>query len=212
MQNYKKIDHDRNKDVVLRYIPGHFVTPHSHVNYYMDLTDMKCRQREARATGELLAEHYLVSTTVDTILCLDNMEVIGAYMANKLTKAGVLSKNAHQTIYIASPEYDTSGQIMFRENNQHMIKGKQVLLLLATATTGTTVQKAIESVTYFGGEITGVSAIYSAATKVMGYPIHALYTGRDLPDYKSFAQDQCPLCKDKVPVDAICNGFGFSTF
>ena len=40
MQTYKKIDHSRNKDVVLRYIPGHFITPHSHVNYYMDLSDM----------------------------------------------------------------------------------------------------------------------------------------------------------------------------
>ena len=56
MQDYKKIDHSKNKDVVLRYIPGHFITPNSHVNYYMDLTDMKSRQREARATGEELAD------------------------------------------------------------------------------------------------------------------------------------------------------------
>ena len=40
MQNYKKIDFERNKDVVLRYIPGHFITPSSHVNYFMDLIDM----------------------------------------------------------------------------------------------------------------------------------------------------------------------------
>ena len=39
MQAYKKIDFHRNKDVVLRYIPGHFITPKSHVNYYMDLSD-----------------------------------------------------------------------------------------------------------------------------------------------------------------------------
>ena len=61
MQDYKKIDYAKNKDVVLRYIPGHFVTPNSHVNYYMDLTDMKSRQREARATGEELAEMYFSS-------------------------------------------------------------------------------------------------------------------------------------------------------
>ena len=47
MPDYKKIDYAKNKDVVLRYIPGHFITPNSHVNYYMDLSDMKSRQREA---------------------------------------------------------------------------------------------------------------------------------------------------------------------
>lgn len=67
MQDYKKIDHSKNKDVVLRYIPGHFITPNTHVNYYMDLTDMKARQREARATGEELADLYLASDVVDKI-------------------------------------------------------------------------------------------------------------------------------------------------
>ena len=43
------------------------------------------------------------------------MEVIGAYLANKLTKAGVLSKNAHQTMYIASPEYDPAGPNPFKK-------------------------------------------------------------------------------------------------
>ena len=46
MQNYKKIDYERNKDVVLRYIPGHFITPSSHVNYFMDLIDMKSRKHQ----------------------------------------------------------------------------------------------------------------------------------------------------------------------
>ena len=62
MQDYRKIEHVTNKDVVLRYIPGHFITPNSHVNYYMDLTDMKARQREARATGEELAQHYMITS------------------------------------------------------------------------------------------------------------------------------------------------------
>ena len=211
MQDYKKIDYSRNKDVVLRYIPGHFITPYSHVNYYMDLSDMKARQREARATGEELAERYVATDTVDTILCLDNMEVVGAYLANKLTKTGLLSKNAHQTIYIATPEFDPSGQIIFRENTKHMVRGKQVLILLATATTGHTLLNAIQSVHYYGGDIMGVSAIFSAATKVHDIPINTLYSPVDLPDYHSYSSDNCPMCKKGRPVDALCNGFGYST-
>ena len=211
MQDYKKIDYPRNKDVVLRYIPGHFVTPHSHVNYYMDLANMKARQREARATGEEMAEMYYTSTIVDTVLCLEGMEVIGAYLANKLTKAGIISANRHQTIYITSPEYNVSGQMMFRENNQHMIKGKKVLVLIDTATTGSTLRSAIGSIRFYGGTPIGISAIFSVATQIENLPIRYLYSTRDLPDYASYAPDNCPLCSKAVPVDAICNGFGYSS-
>ncbi len=211
MQDYKKIDYAKNKDVVLRYIPGHFVTPNSHVNYYMDLTDMKSRQREARATGEELAEMYFSSDVIDTILCLNGMEVVGAYLANKLTKAGIISANRHQTMYITSPEYNVSGQMMFRENNQHMIRGKKVLILIDTATTGDTLRSAVGSVKFYGGQVVGISAIYSVATQIEGIQIRSLYSTRDLPDYISYKPASCPMCEAGTPVDAICNGFGYST-
>ncbi len=211
MQDYKKIDYAKNKDVVLRYIPGHFVTPNSHVNYYMDLTDMKSRQREARATGEELAEMYFSSDIIDTILCLNGMEVVGSYLANKLTKAGIISANRHQTMYITSPEYNVSGQMMFRENNQHMIRGKKVLILIDTATTGDTLRSAVGSVGFYGGQVVGISAIFSVATQVEGFQIRSLYSTRDLPDYASYSTDSCPMCKAGTAVDAICNGFGYST-
>ena len=211
MQDYKKIDHPKNKDVVLRYIPGHFITPSTHVNYYMDLSDMKARQREARATGEELADLYLASDVVDTILCLNGTEVVGAYMANKLTKAGIISANRHQTIYITSPEYNIIGQMMFRENNLHMIKGKKVLVLIDAATTGSTLKSAVGSIKFYGGTPIGISAIFSVATQIDNIPIRSLYSTKDLPDYKSYPSDSCPLCQQSVPVDAICNGFGYST-
>lgn len=211
MDNYKKIYHPSNNDVVLRYVSGHFVTPNSHVNYYMDLSDMKCRQREARATGEEIANLYSFSTQIDTILCLDNMEIVGAYLANKLTKAGFMSQNSHKTLYITTPEYNISGQIMFRENIQHMIQGKNVLVLAATITTGSTIRSAIRSVQYYGGNVTGVAAIFSSASKIMDVPIQALYTQKNLPDYTNSAPDACPLCAAKSPISAICNGYGYST-
>ncbi len=108
MQNYKKMEYPGNTDVILRYTPGHFITPNSHVNYYIDMCDTKARMKEARAAGESLAEMYLSSDIVDTILCLNGTEVIGSYMANKLTESGVLSMNAHKTIYITGPEYNVS--------------------------------------------------------------------------------------------------------
>lgn len=211
MQDYKKIDHTKNKDVVLRYIPGHFITPNSHVNYYMDLSDMKARQREARATGEELADLYLASDIIDTILCLNGTDVVGSYMANKLTKAGIISANRHQTMYITHPEYNVGGQMMFRENTSHMIKNKKVLVLIDTATTGDTLRSAIGTIRFYGGTPIGISAIFSVATQIEDIPIRSLYTTRDLPDYASYSPEACPLCQKGVAVDAICNGFGYSS-
>lgn len=210
MQGIKKMVSKVHPDVVLRVIPGHFVTPNSHVNYYLDMSMLKARQSEAQNAARAMAEAYLASTVVDTIVCLENCEIIGAYLAQELTKTGVLSMNAHKTIYITSPEIDVSGQMIFRENLQSMIKDKHVLLLLATATTGNTMARAVDSITYYGGTITGISAIFSAVNKVRNVNVNALYTISDLADYRMSQPDMCPMCKEGKPIDAIANGYGYS--
>ena len=104
--------------IELKVYPGHFATPQSHITHYMDLTTMRTRSAEARRIAEALADNYQVSTPVDTIVCMDGLEVVGAYLAEELTKAGIHSMNAHQTIYIVSPEYNNAGQMIFRDNIQ----------------------------------------------------------------------------------------------
>lgn len=210
MEGYRKIKSKNYPDIVLRVIPGHFVTAHSHINYYIDMSMMKARQNEANAVAAALSDRYLASTIIDTIVCMDGCEVIGAYLANHLTTAGVISMNAHKTIYITTPEFNTNGQLIFRENIQPMIRDKNILLLLASATTGKTVSQAIDSIRYYGGTVTGVSAIFSAASKVYDYPINALFTTSDLPDYQTYSHSNCALCKSGHSVDAIANGFGYS--
>ena len=61
---------------------------------------------------------------VDTIVCLEGTQVIGAYLAEELTRAGVLSTNAHKTIYVITPEYNSNSQMVFRENILPMVRGK----------------------------------------------------------------------------------------
>ena len=146
MQTYTKMRSRKFPDVIMKIIPGHFVTPNSHINYYIDMTTMKTRQSEAKAAARAMASTYSATTIVDTIVCMDGMEVIGAYLADELTQAGVMSMNAHKTIYIYTPEFDNRGQMIFRENSEMMIKGKHVLLLLASATTGQTIQCVMKSV------------------------------------------------------------------
>ena len=122
----------------LRLTKGHFATSHSHINYYIDVTTQKTRLSEARAVAEELVSYYQSNTVVDTILCLDGTQVIGTCLADALTEAGFTNLNAHQTIYVVTPEHTSGSQLLFRDNLMPMIKGKNVLILEASLTTGYT--------------------------------------------------------------------------
>ncbi len=210
METYTKIRSRKFPDVVMKVIPGHFVTPNSHINYYIDMTTMKTRLNEAKAAARAMASTYSTSTIVDTIVCMDGMEVIGTLLAEEMTSNGIMSMNAHKTIYVYTPEFNSTGQMIFRENSEMMIRGKHVLLLLASATTGQTILRAGESIDYYGGTVVGITAIFSYANKVFGQQIHSLYKIQDIPDYKSYSHEDCKMCKERRPIDAFCNGFGYS--
>lgn len=205
-----KINAPSNKKLVLRVIPGHFATNNSHINQYIDLTMTKTRQSEAMEVAKDMAKHYVNSTVVDTIVCLDGCEVIGAYLAQELTNEGIMSMNAHQTIYIINPVYNTNGQMMFRENNQSSVYNKHILLLVGSATTGDTLKRSLDCIKYYGGHIEGISAVFSAVEKVEGVAVNSIFKPRDIPDYRSYTIDECPMCKEKHRLEAIVNGYGYT--
>ena len=211
MQEMIKIPLKGNPSVVLKAIPGHFITPNSHVNYYLDMTTIKSRLSEASAAAKEISRMIEATTIVDTIVCMDGCEIIGAYLAEELTKAGIISINYHKTIYITTPEVASTGQFLFRDNIQPMIKGKNVLLLMASATTGQTIIKATQALRYYGANISGISAVFSAANSSMGIPIKSLFTIKDIPDYKAYAPEGCSMCRDKKPIDAFANAYGYSS-
>lgn len=205
-----KIHSEVNNNAIIRIIPGHFVTNHSHINYYVDMTIMKSRKSEAAAAASVLARKYSTSTYVDTIICMDGCEVIGAYLADDLTASGIMSLNQHQTMYIVTPEVNSGGQLIFRDNMQMMIEGKHCILLLASATTGGTVARALECINYYGGIVEGVSAIFSAKDQVNGVEMNYIFGAKDIPDYQTYDASRCPMCARRQKLDAIVNSFGYS--
>ena len=194
----------------LRIARGHFATNHSHINYYIDITYQKTRLNEAKDTAYQLVSHFINDTPVDTILCLDGTAVLGACVAEELTKSGFRTINAHQTIYVVEPEYSAASQMIFRDNIQPMIRGKHVLVLMASVTTGFTAKRSIEAINYYGGHVAGVAAIYRAVDEVAGHPVRSVYSIQDLPDYASYDYRDCPYCKEGIKLDALVNSFGFS--
>lgn len=200
----------RKGNAPLRIAKGHFATNHSHINYFVDITYQKTRLSEARDSAKELVSHFINDTPVDTILCLDGTAVLGTCLAEELTKSGFRTINAHETIYILEPEYNANSQIIFRDNNQGMIRGKHVLVLMASVTTGFTAKRSLEAIGYYGGHVSGVAAIYSAVDEVEGHPVRAVYTIKDLPGYASYDYRECPYCKQGQKLDALVNSFGYS--
>ena len=200
----------RRGNVPLRIARGHFATNHSHINYYIDITYHKTRVSEAKASAYQLVSHFINDTPVDTIICLDGTAVLGAFVAEELTNSGFHTINAHQTIYVVEPEYNNNSQMIFRDNIQPMIRGKHVLILMASVTTGHTARKSIEAINYYGGQVAGVAAIYRATDEIDGYPVRSIYSISDLPDYASYDYRDCPYCKAGQKIDALVNSYGFS--
>ncbi len=210
MEEARTIISRANNLVEIQVIPGHFATNHSHITSYVDMTTMKCRKNEAAAAASVLAGKYNTSTYIDTIICMDGCEVIGAFLADALTDSGIHSMNEHQTMYIVTPEINADGQLIFRDNMQMMIREKHCILLLASATTGRTIARAIQCVKYYGGIVEGVSAIFSASREVAGMEINSIFDKDDLGEYYSYEAAECPLCAKGVKIDAIVNSFGYS--
>ena len=205
-----KINHKTKRNISMRVVPGHFVTSHSHINFYFDMTTMKIRRSEAQAVAAAIAEQYSYSTVVDTIVCMDGCEVIGAYLAEALENAGIMSMNSHKTIYVVTPEINAQNQLIFRDNIRSAIENKHVLLLLASATTGKTISSSLECIQYYGGTLAGISALFSAVSEVEGQEVHSIFNASDVPQYSTYVSHECPMCRNAQKIDALVNSFGYS--
>ncbi len=209
MQQFK-INSPYNNLINLKVSQGHFATTSSHINYYIDLTTLKARASEARAVARSMSHEYIATTIVDTIVCLDNTDVIGAYLAEALADEGIMSMNKHRTMYITKPEMNSMGQLTFKDDVIPMIKDRHVLLLLATATTGHTTEQAIDCIRYYGGSIAGISAIFTAVDNVEGYDIHSIFRSKDVEGYSSYNSHECPFCKAGIKLDGLVSAGGVS--
>ena len=200
----------KRKNLLLRVQRGHFATSHSHINYFIDVTMQKTRLSEAKAVAKELLSYYQTTTIIDTILCLDGMQVVGSCLAEQLTSNNFMNLNAHQTIYVVTPEYTAGSQMIFRDSISQAITGKNVLILAASVVTGYTTKSAIEAITYYGGRVAGISSIFATVDKYLGYDVVSAFNPNDLPGYASYAPHECPMCRAGNRIEGLVNSFGFS--
>lgn len=80
----------KNSSIKMNVIPGHFSTKHYHSTHYLDLCNLKNNATIASNIAAEMALPYMVNKLVDTIVCIEGTEVIGAYMARGVTVNNVL--------------------------------------------------------------------------------------------------------------------------
>lgn len=196
--------------LALHAIPGHFATSNSHINFYIDVTGIRSRIGEAEEAAKLLARELGHLNYVDTVVCMDGTEVIGAFLAKEFENEHITSTNQHKTVYVISPEQSRDNQIIFRDNTKKMIAGKHIVLLLATTTTGETIKRSMEGIQYYGGIIEGIGSLFSTVDSVNGIKVHFLFDADVVTSYQAFPKTDCPFCKKGMKIEAVVNGFGYS--
>ena len=107
-----KVESQKNRRLSISIIPGHFATSHSHVNYYIDMTSVKCMHLMAKEAAAELATAF-VSVPVETIVCLDGTEIIGAFLARAIAGSSLAGINRDQSIAVITPEINPSNQMLF---------------------------------------------------------------------------------------------------
>ena len=196
--------------ITIQVAEGHFVTGNTHISHYIDISELKSGSSIAKEVARELAIPYLANTMVDVIIYMDGTEVLAAYLADELLQAGVNVMNEGREIYIITPMRSADGKFIFHENVQKKILNKNVVLMVASLSTGATANAVLECLNYYGCELVGISAVFSAVPAVSGRKVHALFTNEDVPNYRFFYPSQCLLCQEGKKIDAITNSEGYT--
>ena len=207
---YFSVSLEKNPIISIGVLPGHFTTSNAHSNNYLDVSGLKSNALVARDVAQELAIPYLSSTLVDTIVCMERTDVIGAYLAEELLKDGVAVINAGGEIHVVAPTSSINGNLIFPDSVIQWISNRHILLLVASISSGRTLHSAQDCLAYYGGKIAGVSALFVASHEKLGQEVHTLFTADDIPGYKLFSPGECEMCKAGVKLDALVSSEGYT--
>lgn len=208
--NAFEIPLNKNPVISMNVIPGHFATNHFHLSHYLDLENLKTNAMTARNVAIELALPYLSTTLVDTIVCMEGTQVIGAYMAEELMSEGTSIVNSGREIHVITPISNIDKKLMFQSSMQSLINNKNIILLVSTISSGTTVNNALECLSYYGGRTVGISTLFSANPDKYEFEFNTMFINEDIPEYKVYIPGECAMCNEGHKLDAIIIHDGYA--
>ena len=200
----------RNAKITVQVIPGHFATSSAHRSHYIDIFELKSGSSVARLAARELSAPYRAHTIVDVIVYMDGTEILAAYLADELLQPGSGVINQGSEIYILAPMIRADGHFIFHQSVQEKIRNKNVVLIVASMSTGATADRVLECLDYYGCKLVGISAVFSAVPEVNGHKIHSLFTTEEIPDYRFYSTSECTMCREGRKLDAVFNSEGYT--
>ena len=146
---------------------------------------------------------------MDTIVCMDGSEVIGAYMAEELERGNFPNQNMHHTVYVVTPEFNINNQMIFRDI-WFPPSGEERGAPFGHLHHGTDISRSMECIDYYGGNVQHICSVFSAIEKINGHRVESIFTTDDVPGYQAYEAYACPFCKNRQKLDAMVNGYGYS--
>ena len=201
---------EKNPLISMKVIPGHFTTSNAHISHYLDVSSMKSNSMIAQDVARELVRPYLSNTLVDTIVCMERTEVIGAYLAEELRRSGMSVINEGSDIHIITPISNNIGNLSFQSSMIKHITNRNIILLTASVSSGHTLDSALDCINYYRGRIAGISALFLASLDRLEQGINALFTSSDIPDYKMYSSRKCEMCQAGQPLDALVSTEGYT--
>jgi orotate phosphoribosyltransferase len=204
-----RVVHAKDPVIYMDVTEGHFVINDFHSSHYLDLSTLKTCAIISRDVARELGLMYKSSTMINTIICLEGTEVIGAYLAEELRYHGFGVVNSGLPIRVITPITDTNRKLRFVDNLIEFVAEKNVLLLMASIVSGRIMNLALECIDYYGGSVTGIATLFWATQAPVSNDVQALFTTKDVPEFQLSKIGECPMCKEGIELDALITSDGY---
>ncbi|MCL2406333.1 MAG: hypothetical protein FWC95_00235 [Defluviitaleaceae bacterium] len=209
LENAEFISLEKNPLISIRVTRGHFTTNMSHYNHYLDMGQLKFNALIAKDVAREFAIPYVNTTLIDTIFCMERTEVIGAFLAQELMTDGICVVNSEQRIYVLTPVTGADNKLLLPDNRVDKLSGKNVLLLMASITSGVMVETALDCINYYGGNLVGVSTILMTKPRENLDNVNALFTPDNFEGFASYRADDCEMCRRGEKLDGLIYSEGY---
>ncbi len=176
---------------------SHFIyTSGRHGDTYINKDAMYPHTDEASKIGELFAEKFK-DYNIDAVVG----PALGGIILSQWT-AHHLSKLKNKEILGIYTEKDTEKNQVFTRGYDKLIKGKNILVVEDLTTTGGSVKKVLNSVKQNGGNVVAVGVMVNREPQnVNEQSMEAPFFALDELVANSYDPDECPLCKNNIPIN-----------
>lgn len=175
----------------------HFVgTSGRHMPAYVNKDALLPHTKHTAEVGKLFAEKYK-NKAIDFVVAPAVAGIpFSQWTAYYLTK--LKGKEVQSIFTEKTPDNDQ----IFKRGYDAIIKGKKVLVVEDTVTTGGSVVKVIASVRKAGGIVVGACVMINRDPKLVNTKsIGAPFSQLAIYEFPSYDSADCPLCKSGVPVN-----------